>query len=88
MPPLPRSLTAAAFRGGEAGCASESELEESELELPDDESSESESEEPLLLLSSLEELQAANEIAWAAVLLESTRGSANSSKEVCGSLIH
>ena len=62
VPPLPRSLMAAAFRGGEAGCASESELEESELE-PDEESAESESEEPLLLLSSLEELQAANEIA-------------------------
>ena len=60
--PLPRSLMAAAFRGEEAGCASESELDESELELPDEESSESESEEPLLLLSSLEELQAAVEI--------------------------
>ena len=60
--PLLRSLTAAAFRGGAAGCASESELDESELEPPDEESSESESEDPLLLLSSLEELQAAIEI--------------------------
>ena len=59
---LPRSLTAAAFRGGEAGCASESELDESELESPDEESSELESEEPLLLLPSLEELQVAIEV--------------------------
>ena len=64
MLPLPRSLVVAAFRGGEAGCASEPELDESELEPPDEESSESESEseEPLLLLSSLEELQAAVEV--------------------------